>query len=145
MSLRVPLSPDDTRQKEIMGFAWDVRRGRVPLRYIRLLLYYDGPSHIAATKEQRLSNLALTDAIPEGAFRFQSKVPELNAENKPMRVAEIPEHAEQSKKNFVIADRDGVVVLKMYKMGECNCSIQAVPFFGPLISFAIGLAVLSRT
>jgi hypothetical protein len=145
MTLRVPLSADDNAQKEIMGFAWDVHRGRVPLRYIRLLLYYGEPPHIAATKEQRLSNLALTDAAPEGVFRFQSKVPELDARNKPMRVPEIPEHAEQSNKNFVIADNVGIVVFKMYKMGECNCSIQAVPFFGPLISFAIGIAVLSGT
>jgi hypothetical protein len=144
MTLRVPLSPDDVSQKEILGFAWDVQRGRVPLRYIRLLLYYGDPPYIAVTKEQRLSKLALADETPDRIFRFQSKVPELDAQNKPIRIPEIPEHAENSKKNFVIADPDGIVVFKMYKMGECICSIQAVPFFGPLISFAIGLAVLSR-
>jgi hypothetical protein len=142
-TLKVPVSaetPDIGR--EILGIAKDRTHDGLSLPYFHLLLYYGQAPYMSISKEARMGALAYRDVIMEGGYAFRSKVPEIGVDKKPKRMSEIPEAAEESSKNVVFVDKDGVVVFKMYKMADQTMSVQTVPFIGPLVGFAIGLAVI---
>jgi hypothetical protein len=142
--LRVPIGGDSRGEREVLGFAWDITHDGLASRYVRVLLLYQDTPYVAATKAARLGCLAYTGNYPEGAFVFQSKIADRDQNFRAVRVGGIPEHAEESKKNFVIMDRQTTVVFKIYKMSSGTCLVQAVPLFGPLIAFAIALAIIVR-
>jgi hypothetical protein len=144
-TLKVPLSDaNGGLAREIAGIAKDRTHNGLSLPYFHLLLNYGKAPYVAATKADRLGALAFRGVAPvaKDFYRFRSKVPELGPDKKPKRLPEIPEIAEDSSKNVVFVDLADVIVLKMYKMAEQLVSLHTVPFVGPLIGFAVAVAVI---
>jgi hypothetical protein len=84
--------------------------------------------------------MAYREIGPPGAISFRSKLPGA----KKGRIEGIPDFAPDSKKNVVITDPDGVVVLRMYKIADEVVKIHSVPYFGPIVTMACGIAVIER-
>jgi hypothetical protein len=142
-TLKVPMvDPNAVIEREIVGIAKDRTHDGLGSPFFHLLLNYADAPYVAVTKADRMGALAIGAATPERYYRFRSKVPEFGPDRKPQRLIEIPEIAENSSKNVVFVDQAGVVVLKMYKMADQIVSLYAVPFIGPLIAFAVAIAVI---
>jgi hypothetical protein len=142
-TLKIPISESNGEfQKEIAGIAKDVTHNGMSLPFFHLLLYCGEEPYVASKKANSLAALAFRGQGPAGAYRFRSKVPRLGSDGKFERIEEIPEIAEESQKNVVIADDAGIVVFRMYKVAEDMVSLHALPIIGPLVGFAICLVVI---
>jgi hypothetical protein len=142
-TLKVPMSNSNSIvDREIVGIAWDNSQDGAHIPYLHLLLDYGTIPYVGSSKKERLGALALRGDPPGERFRFRSKLPELGTDRKVKRLPEIPEIAHESHKNIVIVDEKGVVVFKMYKIANQMLSLQTVPFVGPLIGFAIAMAIV---
>jgi hypothetical protein len=144
LTLRAPIQGGAQGEREILGFAWDITHDGFASRYLRVLLLSQDAPYVSTKKTSRLGCLAYTGNYPDGAFIFQSKIADRDQNFRAVRVAGIPAHAEDSKKNFVIMDRHKTVVFKIFKISRGACLVQAVPFFGMLVTFAIALAIVVR-
>jgi hypothetical protein len=85
---------------------------------VRLLLYSGNTPYVPPRKADRLSAIALRGETVTNGFLYRWKMPELGVDGKPKPFAEIPEIAQKSRKNVVLLDSQGEIVLKMYKFGE---------------------------
>jgi hypothetical protein len=140
-TLRVPNLPADPGSEiEILGLAWDATRDGRALPVLRMLLYYGETPHVAATRAERLGCMAYREAAPPGAIWFRSKAPGAKKEH----IEAIPAFAPDSRKNVVMVDAKGVVVLRMYKVAEGTVRMYSVPFLGPIVTLACGIAVIER-
>lgn len=128
-----------TGEGDILGLVWDGNA-------VKFVLYAQGTAvYPSSSKDDRLAML-LKDGkpLPEQVMVFTSKTPPVNEKGKPVRYFELPELAEVCEKNFVFEDRQGVTVMKIYKMAERFFTVQAVPFFSPLIVFACAIGVIIK-
>jgi hypothetical protein len=129
------VTSNSSNEEDILGLVWDGNA-------IKFVFCAPGAS---TSKDDRLG-MVLKDGkpLPTQGIVFTSKKPPVNEKGKPLRYSELPELSELCEKNFVFEDGQGIIVMKIYKMAERFFTVQAVPYFSPLVVFGCAIGVIIK-
>jgi hypothetical protein len=128
---------------QVMGLAfYDVEDKKLKCRSFRLCVPLDG-AYNPITEDRDLGRLAASGIADPAHFKiYSSKLPERTPDGKLiLRFGDV--FVMSSIKNFIVEDEQGNCLYMIYRSSSGTCSLKVKPPFTPLLSFAIGLAVIT--